>query len=304
MGIEVIGSGGPPVKTQRVEYIKSTQTWTAPDDVDTVEVILIGGGGAGWGWSNQDNMSRGGGGGAGGYVHTDLQVTPGGTYSIGIGSGGSDRNSNAGNASDWYSNKGNDSNFGNLLKAYGGGGAVANSALSNASVQGPFGSQGAIMGNSVANNGTQIYARGAAGAGAGGPSTGSGSKTSDFGIVSNANTDSYTYALTHGAVQGHGVISSNTTYESPGFIAGKGIGGRAGGGGPGVENENAYTFLLSAARSVGSGGGLGATKNQNATSGQANTGGGGGGGIRYNSTKRDAGHGGSGICIIKYWSAL
>lgn len=111
-------NAGPTPKTQTTVVIKSTQSWTAPVGVTSVEVILCGGGGGG-------GVNGSGGGGGGGSVFYDvLTVTPGTSYTITIGAGGASQT--AGTAS----------SFGALLTATGG----ATAGTSN------FGGQGTGLG--------------------------------------------------------------------------------------------------------------------------------------------------------------
>lgn len=63
-------------------------TWTVPAGVTSIAVLVIGGGGGG-GTGNRSGGPGGGGGGSGGVGYiTDLPVTPGEVYTIGIGVGG------------------------------------------------------------------------------------------------------------------------------------------------------------------------------------------------------------------------
>lgn len=116
MGVGVIGpvASGGGGKIEKTEKITSTQTWTAPDDVYEVEVIICGGGGGGA--KSQDNNIAGPSGGGSAYYEV-LSVTPGSSYSISIGAGGSQANVDGGNAS-----TGGTSTFSNLFSATGGGG--------------------------------------------------------------------------------------------------------------------------------------------------------------------------------------
>ncbi len=61
-------------------YTGAVQTWTAPANVTAITVRMWGGGGAGCSTFN--------GGGAGAYIYGALTVTPGSTYTIVVGSGG------------------------------------------------------------------------------------------------------------------------------------------------------------------------------------------------------------------------
>lgn len=68
----------------RVEVFTSTDTWTAPAGVSKILFRAIGGGGGGGKWQ----FSNFTGGGGGGYIEAYITVTPGTTYEIFIGSGG------------------------------------------------------------------------------------------------------------------------------------------------------------------------------------------------------------------------
>lgn len=60
-------------------------TWTVPDGVSTIHMMLVGGGGGGAGGGADRG---GGGGGGGGWDFPRLQVTPGTTFDVVIGAGG------------------------------------------------------------------------------------------------------------------------------------------------------------------------------------------------------------------------
>lgn len=66
----------------------SNGTWTAPSTITHVMVELVAGGGGGYG-AMFDNEPGGGQGGGGGYTKILLAVTPGNTYSVVVGVGGS-----------------------------------------------------------------------------------------------------------------------------------------------------------------------------------------------------------------------
>ena len=66
-----------------VQKFNSSNLWTVPAGVTQVEALVVAGGGGG------GNGTAGGGGGAGGVVYNSaLTVTPGSTYTIGVGGGG------------------------------------------------------------------------------------------------------------------------------------------------------------------------------------------------------------------------
>ena len=72
----------PPVGQQTFTTIGTT-TWVAPSGVTSVSVVCVGGGGSGFGWI--------GGGGAGGGLawRNNVSVTPGTSYTVTVGRGGS-----------------------------------------------------------------------------------------------------------------------------------------------------------------------------------------------------------------------
>lgn len=93
MGISVFpipSTGGASAGTQR---FTSSSTWTAPAGVTAVTATVVGGGGGGGASGNStanSNYNFPAGGGAGGVVTTEtVSVTPGTTYSVVVGAGGS-----------------------------------------------------------------------------------------------------------------------------------------------------------------------------------------------------------------------
>jgi len=91
-------------------------TWTAPLDVTSVEVLVVGGGG---GANNSSGGNSTGGGGGGGVIYnTNYPVVPGVAYPIIIGAGGTPAASNSVNPLN-----GGNSQFGALIAIGGGGGA-------------------------------------------------------------------------------------------------------------------------------------------------------------------------------------
>lgn len=146
----------------------------------------------------------------------------------------------------------------------------------------------------------------------------SGGYTSGYGTYGIGNQ---TYLLNNGAKPGgkNGGLpgqtdnSNNSSYTS--FLrAEKGIWGVGGGGGYGYTNEAPKVTKNQAdfgQDGGGAGGFMGYLSNVGpeavaGTSGAANTGGGGGGGSssQWTNNQGAAGQGGSGVAIIKYWSAL
>ena len=142
MGITIIGgSTGSASKIEKTEYIRSTQSWTAPDDVTKIDIILCGGGGGG------GKTNIGAGGGSGSYTFDTLAVTPSTSYTVTIGAGG------AGSTTDYVeAGTGGTSSFGALLSVAGGGpGRPWNTAPQPA--PGGFGAQGAFLNTNSSENG-------------------------------------------------------------------------------------------------------------------------------------------------------
>lgn len=250
----------------------STYYWTAPADVTSAEVLVVGGGGGG-------GYSGGGGGGAGGVVYNpSYPVTPGTTYPIVIGTGGL----GAVTSARINGSNGNTSSFGTITASGGGGGATYYSASDLVP-----GSGGASGGGGAGNGGgSQPGGPGTAGQGYPGGASQSGSPFSAGG---------------GGGAGGSGIPGANSIGGAGGPGLQFNISGTptfyGGGGGGGGINAGASA----GAGGIG-GGGTGATYNvSNGFSGTAATGGGGGGGGNNNlGTLSYGGPGGSGIVLVKY----
>jgi hypothetical protein len=248
-----------------------TSTWTAPQDVTSVEVLVVAGGGSGGGGSG---AIGGGGGGAGGIVYnTSYPVVPGATYPIVVGAGGVGANRALGTS-------GGNSQFGTLVAAGGGAGSsdgtvnIGGRGLTGGSGGGGSGRSGvgapgfAGQGYSGSNGATNAYYAGGAGGGAGGPATpfsGSVAGSGGPGLYFN-------------------ISGTSTAY-----------GGGGGGGG-----SNFSSVSTAGTGGVGGGGG-GTSTSINGTAGTVNTGGGGGAsGWNTDTGSILGGNGGSGIVIVKY----
>lgn len=292
MGINVIGPAPAGGAIRKTERITSTTSWTAPSDCYSVDVVLIGGGGGGGGWGNSNDASGGGAGGAQ-YLTATLEVTPGTTYPITIGGGGSGGSSNAASA-------GSPSTFGNLAKAYPGG----------------FGRSGNIQ-QIGAGQATNVNFRWPEIANYGGESDngqvsrangGNGGSRSSQGLPGSQIAPFTQFAGSQYSIgAGHGWTTGQLVDKRDG---GSGIDGAYCGGGGGALGSYQTNNFFSGSRGYGnSGGGHGSFTNSNqqinATPGDVNTGGGGGGGSRQASPVRQAvgGNGGSGLCILTYWTA-
>jgi len=105
-----------PIEAGSQFYTSGTGTWTVPDGVYLIDLLVVGGGGgrggAGYGGS-------GGGGGAGGLIYLEgVAVTPGQTYNYAVGEGGQ-----AGSTSN--GSNGDNSSFGSYTANGGGGGGLS-----------------------------------------------------------------------------------------------------------------------------------------------------------------------------------
>jgi hypothetical protein len=255
-----------------------TTTWTAPAGVNQVEVLVVAGGGGGG--------NSGGGGGAGGLIYRrDYLITPGTSYTVIVGGGGT----GAAIGTRAQGSNGGNSVFGDLTAIGGGGGGSTIQTPGNGGSGGGAGRDAAGIGGSATvgqgNIGGQARTSAAQAAGGGGGAGGPGAN----GRISDTNTDSQ-----YGGGGGNGLQINITNI--PTWYAGGGGGGQFAGG---VLAKGG----LGGGGSGGSGGagGLGGTAGSN---GVANTGGGGGGGGGSNvgtaNPGGQGGNGGSGVVILRY----
>ena len=108
-------------------------SWTVPDGVTSVDVMLVGGGGSG-------GSGTGGGGGGGALVQvTNFPVTPGTSVPYGVGNGGASPGTNGG-----YGYQGGNTTFGTLVAYGGGGGGSSYPGRQGAGRPGGCGGGGAI----------------------------------------------------------------------------------------------------------------------------------------------------------------
>lgn len=297
MGINVLPavSGGV---TQKVSTFTSTGTFTAPSNCSSVQILLVGGGGAGGGGrSGSGQASIGGSGGGGQVLKRTLTVTPGSSYTVTIGAGGSAGTPTSAGA------VGSDSSFGSLATALGGGGGTTRNKWTNVTYQGtPRATGGGGWGNT--NN------VGGAGGGAGGSAflyamnTDVNYQPFPFNIHS---TNMYLSGNNfRGTGGGMGTMSS--PYSGTKVVlqtAGIGIDGY-GNGAPGMAGGTESAFFVNGSYSDITPQFSGTDDPKTGTSGTANTGNGGVGGCASNSEMENytvnGGAGGSGICIVTYWS--
>lgn len=235
-----------------------SQNWVAPANVTKVDIFCVGGGAAGSAGGNY-----GGDGGGGGYTKTLLKanVTPGQTYSVIVGLGGT----NFGN--------GGTTQFGNILTASGG---IRDSGGSG----GGFGGMGYIDASNSRANGGDGGTNGGKGShqwwGDTDPMNGQGYTTTAF----QENTGTV-YSGGGGGATG---IRSSVKYHSPGG------GGWQGGGYGGRDTYitgGGLNIKTAADGAVNTGGGGGGAAGNRYSDGNDNT-------------TQSSGDGGSGICIIRY----
>ncbi len=255
--------------------------WTAPAGVTSVDYLVVGGGGSGGtpGGAIGENYWGTGGGGAGGLLQGIMTVTPGGTYSITVGGGGTAPAYL--NPNTYVGDNGDDSRFGGLLALGGGGGGAGVQVASGK------GNDGGSGGGSGGDNGT-VYALGTSGQGF-------------SGMVSRSPAGNRTAGGGGGGASGTGTRGGNPDGQnSIGGNGGPGIASTitgsslyyAGGGGGGARD----TFGGQGGGTGGSGvGGNGGTQSSG-SNGMDGRGAGGGG------TGADAagGNGGSGVVILRY----
>jgi hypothetical protein len=266
-------STGGAAQTQKIDIITSTGTWTSPAGVTRVDVLLVGGGGGGGGAGAVNHMGGGGGGGA--VVQQTIAISASTAYTITIGGGG---------AAGTYNNSspggnGTNSTFGSLLTALGGGGGWSSFGVRPA--QGTFGS-----GGGQGSNGSSSQ------------NSGSGGGASNFFLpnLNTGDTTQYSAQFSQGVFVNQGTFGYR--FNNLFFPGNPGLNGYgAGGGGASVSTITAQRIP------GGLNAGIGAIETTAATAAAANFGGGGGGGTSTNvDTPRLAGAGGSGVCIIRYWS--
>jgi large repetitive protein len=258
-------------------------TWTPPQGVTRVDLLVVGGGGGGG--------SRGAGaGGAGGYIEaSNFAVTPGSSYTVVTGAGGAggvvanNDSGAAGSASSFTL-----SSVG--LTANGGGAGLSHSFNGNGGASGTGSGAGGTAFNNAGGNGAASGTCGSTSDWCGGGGGGAGSAgvnavttggNGGNGRASSISGISTTYA--GGGGGGGGDSSQPSTSPSPGGTGGSGGGGN--GGSPTWDGTNCRA-----------GAGI---------SGTTNTGGGGGGGSYCSSNvvgsfNGGGGSGGSGIVVVRY----
>ncbi len=255
-----------------------TYTWVVPPCVTTITVKVWGGGGGGGGTSSRQSntgdeaCTEGGGGGGGGFSMRTYAVTPGETYTIVVGAGGTGgvgaNNTAVAGATGGTSTFTGPATvpFGSLtgFGGIGGGGATANNNNSGSHI----GSNGAGGAGGTGANGTTIFT---GGNGSAGSHSAGCSDISGAGTTGNGSNGQYIGACPH----------------TTAMAGGAGAASNGGNGANGIKNN------------------IASKHNQNGNNGSAYGGGGGGAGIHLNSWANqwvlaNGGAGAAGAVLIEY----
>ncbi|MDD4062227.1 MAG: LamG domain-containing protein [Candidatus Pacebacteria bacterium] len=286
------GSKGKYVGIEAFTTVGS-HTWTVPEGVTEVDVLVVGGGGGG-GLNNGGTYhhTAGGGGGAGGLIFDDsYNVVSGSSISINVGDGG------AGGYNDTAPQDGENSVFDTLVAVGGGRGASIDNISENSPHSGGSGGGGArhvdhpVEGGAgtlnQGNKGGDYYGPGGSSAGGGGASEPGGSSD---GTVAQDGGDGLYFGHTFG-----------DNYGEYGWFAGGG-GGAIGGNDATIDRVNPGEGGSGGGGDGGDGYDTSSSEEQKGEDALSNTGGGGGGGGAHSDTTPigDGGSGGSGIVIIRY----
>jgi len=224
--------------------------------------LLLVGGGGGGGGASVGNHNSGAGGG-GGVLSQMITVVPGTSYTVTIGAGGAA----AGADSNAAGGVGTSSTFGSLVTSFGGSGGSSANGINPA-----FGQY--ASGGGQGNTTTAI-------------SGGGGGAAILVPYLTGVDTLFNVGSPRLSVVQGTLGYRTGYAFGNPGV---NGYG--AGGGGASGQASRVFGGLNA---------GAGAFSTTAGTSGTANFGGGGGGGA-FGAAYYSAGAGGSGTCIIRYWS--
>ena len=280
---QVVAAAAPG---QQVYTTPGTYSWTAPALVTSVCVVCVGGGGTGDDGNSGDGGGGGGGGGALAYAN-DIPVTPGQSYTVVVGAGGTN-----GNGKNTRAQDGGNSTFtvGSFVMTAGGG-------------QGG----GPYFSNPGSNGGTFSFANTPGGVTTGGGNGGGGGAPYDGG-GGGGGGGGYTGAGGGGAgsIGGYSFTSTVTTATgagggggaSSGSSAGVGGGGSGGSGQPNVTGGGgggSAIFGATAATNGGNGNGGTFPSSQGGAGGFP---GGGGGGSWDNNTGLAAAGGNGAVRII------
>lgn len=264
-----------------------TYSWTAPTGVTEVSVVCVGGGGAG----DDGNSGDGGGGGGGGgglAFATTVPVTPGASYTVIVGAGGS-----AGNGKNTRAESGGNSTFtvgSFVVTAFGGQGGIPYGTIPG-STGGTFTFAntpgGATTGGGDGGKGGAAFDGGGGGGGAGGRNGRGGHGSDSITGFGNNSTEQAGVGTDSGG--GGGASRAAGAGVSGGGSGGTGQTNVTGGGGGGA---NVRTDV--APTNGGNGNGLSSAGSQGGAGGFP---GGGGGGSWDNNTGL-ASTGGGGIVVL------
>jgi hypothetical protein len=250
--------GNNMIPAGQIEFTTpGTYSWTAPDDVTSIDVVAIGGGGAGRGVTGTVVFCGGGGGGGLGWKN-NITVVPGNSYTVVVGAG------RAGTTGVPSANGGN-SFFIDTSTVAGLGGASATA--------GAIGAGGTYVGDGGGNGGAGGVAGGNPGCGGGGAGGYSGNGGRGGGDA--GSTGSAGLAGSGGGAGGGGGATNVSGLDMKG----------GGGGGVGIYGQGSNGTAGSASNANGGGGGGGSSGTNGSTAAGLSAGdggsyGGGGGGAR------------------------
>jgi len=249
---------------------QTTYTWT-PLSTITADVLLVAGGGGG------STNGGGGGGGAGGLLHYTNQSIDASTKTVVVGNGGTPGSGHSTGST--FAEPGKNTSFTGLVTAVGGGAGTQYRNNPNSGNRRNGGSGGGAAGSGS----TSTYHNGGSGTSGQGKNGGRGIRYAGGGGGGAGGRGSDGRLNDIGGNGGNGLNKSSvfgTTYGDSGWFAGGGGGGKNGTGGQG-------------------GGGDSSLSTEPPNDGQDHTGG--GGGSRQNTANYPtAGHGGSGIVLVKF----
>jgi hypothetical protein len=214
-----------------IQVFTSSGTFTVPAGITRIQVEAWGGGGGGGGsYSGASGSFAGGGGGSGGYGIQFYNVTPGGSFTVTLGSGGGGGNGGNDSTSATAGSAGGSSSFGGTLIVNGGGGG-GNGATSSAN------GTGGAKPNSASGS---AFPAGVGGGGNGGI---------NFSGISIGGQGGSAFRGGSGALGGpaggvpNGHLSGNSGLGADGNLgAGGGGGGIGGGGGGGCGGAVIITY--------------------------------------------------------------
>jgi hypothetical protein len=275
-----------------------TCTYTIPDGVSFMDVLLVGGGGSG------GSYGGGGGGGGGVLFQTSYSVTAGSQINLTIGAGGTAPSNGSASGAN-----GGDTSFDSLTASGGGGGGAGGSGAASNGLSGASGGGGGVSTNAsvgsggsntfnVLNDSTRYGNLGGAGvystgtynvAGGGGGAGGGGQNgyyTQNTGNNSGVGGIGVTFFGAQYGCGGGGGANTSTSATIRGLHSGNAFG------------TNSSNALKAGCTNAGDGGSYN-TNSGNATVNTGGGGGGGGGGTSY----LNPGSGGSGIIILQYPAA-